>query len=357
MDGRRLSRSPIILLGLGVILFLLAVYHHGRELADLDHLLGPLVALLLDGLPALGIAYAGYWLAGTDLTLGYRRTVAIWGLGGGGIFVAVIGATFLVRAIEGRVVSEPQFPLLIAAEIGVLSGLIAGYYNVQARVETERARTVGEALSFVNDLLRHDLRNDLSVIRGHADLIGLDEMAGDEEEDADVIADKAEEALSRIETSRAVTDTLIGDPELQAVNLAAITTDLVERTDETYDITVETDITDEAFVAANDGLRSAVDNLLENAVEHNDADEPRLTVGVSTEVEDGTVRLTVRDNGPGIPNGQKERLLNQTGMEADSGGLAIVRTLVDGYGGDLRIEDNEPRGSVFVVELPHADCA
>jgi signal transduction histidine kinase len=96
----------------------------------------------------------------------------------------------------------------------------------------------------------------------------------------------------------------------------------------------------------------AMDNLLENAVEHNDADEPRIDVGIDADGE--TVRLTVADNGPGIPDNQKESILYPESGETDGSGLSLVRTLVEGYDGSVRAEDNEPRGSRFVVELPRA---
>jgi len=70
------------------------------------------------------------------------------------------------------------------------------------------------------------------------------------------------------------------------------------------------------------------------------------------------VRLTVRDNGPGIPDEREGRLFEIDGTEgengAGNGGLALIRRLTDEYGGDVWVEENEPRGSVFVVELPRA---
>ncbi|GAB7012397.1 hypothetical protein JCM18549_06680 [Halolamina salina] len=342
-------------MGFGAVLFLIAVVHHATEIVALGGLVGPVVAGLLDGTLALVVVYAGYWLSGTDLLPQDRWRVFLWCLTGAAIFVAIMGLSLLIRAFEGRVIGEAIFPLLIAAESGGIAGVIAGYYVGRARSEARRARTVSEALRFVNSLIRHDLRNDLNVIRGHAQLAESSDDAGDAEPGTDsssVIAEKADEALARIDTTGVIAETLRGEADLAPIDLAAITSEIAKGVENTYSIAVTTDIPDEATVVANKGLRSVVDNVLENAVEHNDADDPRVHVDVDASGE--TVELRVADNGPGLSDEQKERVLSP--REGRGGGLSLVRTLVEGYDGELRIEDNDPRGSVFVVSLPHANA-
>jgi signal transduction histidine kinase len=352
MWDRLWQQSPLLILLFGASLFVLAIGHHTRELLVLGDSTAPLAALLLDGLPAVALAAGGYWLYGTDLSAPCRRTVFLWCLGGAAIFTAVIGATFVIRVLEGRPLVEPVFVLLTAVDTGAIAGLVTGYYNAHARSEARRARTASEALMFVNGLIRHDLRNDLNVIRGHADLASNGETGTGLDSTA-VIGEKADEALMRIETTRAVADMLSGTPDLEPVDLAEITADLAAQVERTFGVTVTTELPDCAPVRANAGLRSLVDNLLENAVEHNDADEPRVAVAVEREAE--AVRLTVRDNGPGLPDDVKESLRAPVRTVREGGGLALVRTLVDGLDGDVRVEDNEPRGTVVTVTLPQAD--
>lgn len=110
-------------------------------------------------------------------------------------------------------------------------------------------------------------------------------------------------------------------------------------------------------VLADDMLDSVVRNLLKNAVQHNDKAVPEVTVSVST--DDGSVLVRVRDNGPGIPDEQKAAIFGkgEKGLESNGTGLGLylVRTLVETYGGEVRVEDNDPDGSVFVLVLPAAD--
>ncbi|MFT4881654.1 MAG: signal transduction histidine kinase [Salinirussus sp.] len=355
MNNRRLGLlSPYLIVGFGVLLFLIAVVHHGTEAYALDELVGPLVAVLLDGLPALGLVYAGYWLAGTDLPTEERWRVCIWCFVGATLFVALIALSILVRALEGRVIGEALFPLLLAAEGGAIAGVTVGYQTSRVRVESRRANAMNDALGFVNSLIRHDLSNDLNVIRGHANLI--DAGSTDTETGRDspsIIAEKTDEALTRIETTSAVAKVLTGDAGPERVDLAAITAEMAARVEDTYDLSVTVDLPDQALVTADVGLRSVVDNLLENAVEHNDADDPQVRVAVETSTE--TVRLIVADNGPGVPDEQKRRLLDSPSGEASSGGISLVRILVKKYGGEVWVADNDPRGSVFAVELPRLD--
>jgi signal transduction histidine kinase len=336
-----------------MLLLVTAVVHHSREIAAVGGAAGPTLALALDGVPALVLAYAGYRLSTVDLPPREVWTAAVWSLGGTVLFVAVLGATFLVRVFEGRPLVEPVFPLLVAAAAGGISGLVAGYYNVRAQADARRSRTATNALAFINNLIRHDLRNDLNVIQGHADL--LSESAADVGAgDPAVVAEKTDEALSRIETSKVIADTLIGDPDLEPIDLVPVVAEMAARISNTVAATVETDLPDSAVVSANDGVQSVVDNLIENAVEHNDADDPRVAVAVTAGYD--FVRLTVTDNGPGIPDDRKGTVF-EPGEGGSGGGLSLIYTLVTGYGGDVWIEDAEPRGTRFVVELPRADDA
>jgi signal transduction histidine kinase len=71
------------------------------------------------------------------------------------------------------------------------------------------------------------------------------------------------------------------------------------------------------------------------------------------------VRVEIADNGPGIPDSRKETIFGkgESGLEsAGTGiGLYLVDSLVEAPGGDVWVEDNDPAGSRFVVELPTAE--
>jgi two-component system nitrogen regulation sensor histidine kinase NtrY len=67
------------------------------------------------------------------------------------------------------------------------------------------------------------------------------------------------------------------------------------------------------------------------------------------------VRVVVADNGPGVPEADREKLFMpyySTKRRGSGLGLAIVRRIVAEHGGSIEVGDNMPHGSRFVIELP-----
>ncbi len=107
-------------------------------------------------------------------------------------------------------------------------------------------------------------------------------------------------------------------------------------------------------------LRRVFINLVENAL---DAIEGSGHIEIATEPgDDGhTVRISVSDTGHGLPAEDRDRLFLpyvSTKKEGGGLGLAIVSDIVAGHGGTIRAEDNQPHGTVFVLEFPlHREMA
>ncbi len=219
--------------------------------------------------------------------------------------------------------------------------------------------TTAEELAVLNRLLRHDISNDMAIASGWLELL-REEVTADQRE----LLDRAIAATDHsIELTHAVGDLVraIDEPEaleLETVSLDDVVEREVEKGRETYDdATITVEDLPPVEVRANDLVSSVVGNLLRNAVQHNDAADPR--VDLSVEVGFHTATLRVADNGPGIPEERRETLFEQGQKGAESDGLGIglslVKRLVDVYDGTIRIEDNEPRGTVVAVELAKAE--
>jgi two-component system nitrogen regulation sensor histidine kinase NtrY len=101
-------------------------------------------------------------------------------------------------------------------------------------------------------------------------------------------------------------------------------------------------------------IRRVIINLVDNAIE---AMERRgaVTVGTSHDMSNQVVRITVADNGPGIPPSEREKLFMpyySTKRRGSGLGLAIVRRIVAEHGGSIDVGDEAPRGTRFTIELP-----
>jgi two-component system nitrogen regulation sensor histidine kinase NtrY len=108
------------------------------------------------------------------------------------------------------------------------------------------------------------------------------------------------------------------------------------------------------IVADREQLRRALINLVDNALAAMGG-EGSITVSVRPGEGPGTVRLEVADTGPGIAPGDREKLFVpyfSTKARGTGLGLAIVQRVVSDHRGTIRVEDNQPRGARFVIDLP-----
>ena len=109
-----------------------------------------------------------------------------------------------------------------------------------------------------------------------------------------------------------------------------------------------------------DALKRAMVNLLENAVNaavgaNPNGARPRIDVSTALDAQSGVVTLEVSDNGPGIPPALRTRIFEPYFSTRKGGtglGLAIVSAIVADHHGFVRVRDNPPRGSRFVLEFP-----
>jgi signal transduction histidine kinase len=106
-----------------------------------------------------------------------------------------------------------------------------------------------------------------------------------------------------------------------------------------------------------DRIKQVVRNLLSNAVKFS---PPGGTVDLTVSHTNNTIRTTVRDCGPGVPEDELEAVFEQfvqssrtkTGAGGTGLGLAICREIVEGHGGRIWAENNLEGGALFSVELP-----
>ncbi|WP_280585578.1 HAMP domain-containing sensor histidine kinase [Halorubrum sp. Boch-26] len=220
----------------------------------------------------------------------------------------------------------------------------------------ERLKRQRDDLRLLNQVMRHDIRNDLQLVEAYAEL--LDGHVDEEgEEYLSVIKESAHNAVGLTTSARDLAQVMLRDEaDPTSVPLDRVLAQQVEEVRSAYPGAVVT--VDGSFperrVVGDDLLGSVFRNVLRNAIQHND--ETPAEVDVSAVERDGIVEVRIADNGPGIPEDHREEVFGKGEKGLDSPGagigLYLVQSLVDLYGGDVRIEDNEPKGTVFVLTLP-----
>ena len=101
-------------------------------------------------------------------------------------------------------------------------------------------------------------------------------------------------------------------------------------------------------------MKRAILNILENAAEAMNG-KGEIRIGLKYEKELHIVKLEIADTGPGIPPEHKARLFEpyfSTKKHGTGLGLTIVNTIVSDHDGFIRVYDNKPKGTCFVIELP-----
>lgn len=228
-----------------------------------------------------------------------------------------------------------------------------------ARQKSEREQELEERtnqLKFLHSLLRHDVQNGMMVIDSRAEFLQKN-LDGRQEEFAETIVSRSRDISDQIDRVRSTLDTLTEGTVTEAVDLSEQLEDRVSSFRDNYpNAEAHTDIDENLQVKADNILDDVITNLMRNAVEHNDKDQ--VEVVVSATEGDEYVRIDVADNGPGIPEEHRDDVFRRSVSGANDGGpggsgfgLFFVDTMVESYGGDVQIEDSEPEGARFVIEL------
>jgi signal transduction histidine kinase len=346
----------LITVGIGVGLSLVHILHAaGGGETFLSFVLGIIIPMI----SASGVAVGGFWLWQQDLKDRLALSVGLWCALGAAI-LALAGAFVIIYQQQyGVMMDERPFIIANGASGGALIGFVTGVYNIRQRQAQARADRLTQRLTVVNRVLRHDIRNSAAVIRGNANL--LTNESADVMDKADTIKQRATYLVSLGDQARDIEQVLINqETKRESTDIVPIINECCTQVrDEYSSAEITTSLPSTLSVVTHQLISSALMNLLENAIEHNDKQTPRVIID-STEVShNGTeyVELRVTDNGPGIADSDIEVLNRgyETDLEHTDGlGLWLVNWIVADVNGKLEFESNEDEGTTVCVQLKRA---
>jgi len=305
--------------------------------------------LVSGGEPPIGIALS---VLGTVLSVAlvlvggllYRSTfttrnavrIAVWSLFGivvlGGIMLGIIR----YQAQLGTPMVAPTFTVAKVLSIGAVAHVIIGVYDAR-RVRAQQLANEQRRVSVLNRMIRHNLRNETTVLGGHASLIA--ERVDDPElrDSAEAVAKSAAVIGGLAKDANRLQAAFERRPDARgAVPVEPLIEDAAEAAREAGAETVAVDV-EPCAALADDRLATAVEELATNAPEHG-----ATAVELSARAVDGGVEIAVTDDGPGIHESESRVITGrdpETQLEHASGlGLWIVRATADAFDGWLSIE-------------------
>jgi|GEM_PF-646685 len=260
------------------------------------------------------------------------------------------GSTFTAYCSASYVENEAGEPI----------ALMSSFVDITGRKEREQQlKQVNEELEVLNRVVRHDIRNDMAIILGWAELLE-DHVDAAGADNLDKILTSGEHIVELTEIARDYVETVTGGEtvELKPTPLRSVLhTELTLRQESYPDAEIEAvgSIPD-VEVQANQMLSSVFRNLLNNAVQHNDKDNPVIEVMADEHAD--SVEVRVVDNGPGIPESSRTSIFGKGERSLESGGtgigLYLVEMIVEQYGGDVTVDNLDTEGAAFTVRLPKA---
>jgi signal transduction histidine kinase len=212
-------------------------------------------------------------------------------------------------------------------------------------------------LDVLDRVLRHNIRNELTAVINLADAIEIESERESVAVNAVRIRELSRDLATmsdRIRKLAAVVEE--GQPDEGYVDAVTAVDDAVANLATEYPaVSVAVDLPETLPVAATGALAIAVEELLVNAVEHNDRDDPTVRVSATDSDRPGDwVDIRVEDDGPGIPETERTVVEREeiTPLQHGSGlGLWAVVWVAESFHGDVFVEDNEPRGTVVTIQV------
>lgn len=217
-----------------------------------------------------------------------------------------------------------------------------------------------QRLSVLNRILRHNVRNELTVTLGNLTLLEeqLDQEGINRLEEARSSINKV---LDHSEKARLLEDRITDQASFEEIELTEMVESIVDKWQSTHPTaTIEYGSNMEGQdleVRTIDSklFERAITEVIENAIVHNDADTPSVSITISETVE--TAEIHIRDNGPGIPAIEREVLesVEESALEHGSGlGLWFVHWTVMMSNGELLFGSKPHDGGHVVVTLQKA---
>lgn len=226
-----------------------------------------------------------------------------------------------------------------------------------------RIATLNEGLKQVSDNIAHDLKTPLTRMRNRAEAaLAGDKRSGEYRKALEATIVEADQLIRTFNAILMISRLEAGYSAEQTdrIDLTAIIADVVELYEplaEENGVELVSDAAERAAVSGNRELiGQALSNILDNAIKYTQGhgDDPKVVVGLRR--VDGTWRIDVEDNGPGIAEADRMRAterfvrLEESRSQPGSGlGLSLAKAIMGFHGGRLELSGRDPGLCVSMI--------
>ena len=257
-------------------------------------------------------------------------------------------------------ISIKAYPLFSPDDVTDIQGTLIVIRDISREILAQRGQS-----EFVTHVA-HELKTPLNTIGLASERLlydtDMDESA--RVEAANIVQDEVERMAGLIGNLLNITKIEMGELPIERrhVKLREFLQDIfdnVSRSDKEKNINFHIELPNEfsTIFLDKDLLRIAVNNLLTNAIKYS---EPGGNVTLFGEETDGSIRISVRDDGIGISDADQERIFTKFFRSADNAvrqrtghglGLSLCQEIVQMHNGTLNVESTPGEGSAFTIEL------
>ena len=269
---------------------------------------------------------------------------------------------FLKRQVRLSVKNK-RLTLLVSLNVlrddqGNYLGLVAIFEDLS---EIEKAQRMA-AWREVARRIAHEVKNPLTPIQLSAQRLKKRYGEKLDSKDGKVFHECTEMIISQVEELKGLMNEFSNFARMPASNLApADIRRIIEEALSVYreahkdvKLVFRDSKTVPVFNLDREQMKRVMINLLDNAIEAIDG-EGKVVIGLDYDKVLGIVKIEVADNGRGISPENKARLFEpyfSTKKQGTGLGLAIVNTIITDHNGFIRVQDNNPKGTKFIIELP-----
>jgi len=257
------------------------------------------------------------------------------------------------RRKSGELYQTTQKIIPVTKPDGVITNFVVSEEDITD------AQFIEQVLHVMDRVLRHNVRNSVTAIRGYADLLEAESDPKERSASVQIIREHADKLGKLSDETRAIRELFHRRHEEHSLSVDAIKGFVETRRemhpDAVFDLSM--DVSEETVVQNGSLLRLAIDEALENAIVHNDRDDPRVEIRVTQVVDETELCVEIADNGPGLPDDEWNALMTgeETPLAHTTGiGLWLVYWTITALGGTIDRSENEPCGTVLTYRIPLA---